>query len=98
MRDHEGWNMFLELCLKAKSRSRLDALLKLFLTIEEQEHLSSRMEIIQALLEEKLPQREISEKIQVSISQITRGSNALKIISEDLLDFLKSCQGRCQKK
>lgn len=87
MRDDEGWRMFLDLCLETKKTSRLEDLLNLFLTIEEKEHLSSRMQIVKALLSEKLSQREISDEMKVSISQITRGSNALKIISDDLLKF-----------
>ena len=90
MRNEEGWKMFLDLCLETKKASRLDELLNLFLTIEEKEHLSSRMHIIKALLDEKLSQREISDEMKVSISQITRGSNALKIISDDLLKFLEN--------
>lgn len=82
--------MFLDLCLETRKTSRLDELLKLLLTIEEKEHLSSRMQIIMALLDAKLSQREISEKMNVSISQITRGSNALKVISDDLLKFLEN--------
>lgn len=89
MRDEDGWAMFLDLCVKTKESSCLEGFLNLLLTIEEKEHLASRMQIIKALLSEKLSQREISEQLRVSISQITRGSNALKIINDDLLNFLK---------
>jgi TrpR family trp operon transcriptional repressor len=90
MHDEDGWKIFLDLCLEAKNRVRIEELFNLFLTIEEKEHLSSRMQIIKALLVQKRSQREISDEIKVSISQITRGSNALKVISNDLLEFLKS--------
>lgn len=90
MRNEEDWLMFLDLCLKTKNTSRLQELFNLFLTIEEKEHLASRMQIIKALLDEKLSQREISDKMQVSISQITRGSNALKIVNNDLLEFIEN--------
>jgi TrpR family transcriptional regulator, trp operon repressor len=90
LRNEEDWEMFLDLCLKTKKNSRLQELFDLFLTLEEKEHLTSRMQIIRALLDEKLSQREISEKMEVSISQITRGSNALKIVSDDLLKFLEN--------
>lgn len=90
LRNEEDWSMFLDICLKTKKTLRLRELFNLFLTIEEKEHLASRMQIIRALLEEKLSQREISEKMQVSISQITRGSNALKIASDDILKFIES--------
>ncbi|MBM3208538.1 MAG: trp operon repressor [Chlamydiae bacterium] len=98
LRDEEGWKMFLDLCLETKNTSRLEELLGLFLTIEEKDHLSSRMQIIRALLSEELSQREISEAMKVSISQITRGSNALKIISDDLLKFLENYVRRLEKK
>lgn len=89
MRNDGEWQFFLDLCLKTKKISRLQEFFSLFLTIEETEYLISRMQIIKALLDKKLSQREISEKMQVSISQITRGSNALKIISDDLIKFLE---------
>jgi len=90
MRNKEGWKMFLDVCFEAKQSSCLEQLFNLLLTEEEKEHLSSRMQIIKALLNQKLSQREISDKMKVSISQITRGSNALKIISDDLLTFLET--------
>lgn len=89
MRDEDGWDMFLDLCLEAKDLKRLQGLFNLLFTIEEKEHLASRMQIIKALLDGKISQREISDRIKVSISQITRGSNALKIIDRDLLKFME---------
>lgn len=89
MRDEEGWKLFIHLCLEVKSPLLLEELFNLFLTIEEREHLASRAQIIQALLNGKLSQREMSDAMKVSISQITRGSNALKVISDDLLKFLE---------
>ncbi len=91
MRHEEEWSIFLDLCLKTKKPSRLGELFNLFFTIEEKEHLASRLQIIRALLLDNLPQREISDKMQVSISQITRGSNALKIVNDDFLKFIESC-------
>lgn len=88
MRDEEGWKIFLNICLKTKNATLLEELLGLFLTLEEKEHLASRMQIIKALLDKKKSQREISDDRKVSISQITRGSNALKIITADLSKFL----------
>jgi TrpR family transcriptional regulator, trp operon repressor len=86
----EGWQGFLKLCSKTKSPEELRRLFDLFFTIEEKETLASRYLIIKALLDEKLTQREIAERHKVSIAQITRGSNALKIIDETLKKFLKS--------
>lgn len=84
-----GWMEFVEMCLKAQSVEQLSDLLDLFLTIEEKEQLASRYRIIQALLEGRLTQRAIAKESKVSIAQITRGSNALKIIDPKMKTFLK---------
>lgn len=73
-----------------KSEKDLEELFDLFFTLEEKELLASRYVIIKALLEGKLTQREIAGSCHVSISQITRGSNALKIIDPKLKIFLES--------
>lgn len=85
----KGWRGFLELCSKIQSPEELKEVFDLFFTIEEKETLSSRYLIIKALLEEKLTQRDIADIHKVSIAQITRGSNALKIISSKLRNQLK---------
>jgi TrpR family trp operon transcriptional repressor len=87
--EKSGWKSFLKLCTKIKSVDELDELFRLMLTIEEQETIASRYLIIKALLEAKAPQREISENLKVSIAQITRGSNALKIITPKFKSTLK---------
>lgn len=84
----EGWGEFLKLCTTIKSPDEFNQFFDLFLTIEEKETLASRFLIIKALLEGNLTQREIAEKYKVSIAQITRGSNALKIISSELRELL----------
>ncbi len=79
-----GWRGFLGLCRKAKSLEELDALLGLFLTHKERAGLSARYWIVRELVRGEKSQREIAEERHVSIAQITRGSNALKIIGQDL--------------
>ncbi len=86
----KGWQEFLKLCAKIDSAEECSEIFNLFLTIEEKETLASRYLIIKALLEGDLTQREIADIYKVSIAQITRGSNALKIISPELKDSLKS--------
>lgn len=86
----KGWQEFLKLCSKINSPEKFSEVFDLFLTIEEKETLASRYLIIKALIEGKLTQREIADMFKVSIAQITRGSNALKIISPELKEFLKS--------
>lgn len=78
--NEDSWYEFLELCTKIKMPEEFNSFFSLFLTFEERETMAARYLIIKALLENKLTQREIADKFKVSIAQITRGSNALKII------------------
>ena len=84
-----GWKGFKKLCEEAVKEGHLDSFFKLFLTLEEQEDLSLRFEILKCLIDNKKPQREISKDLHLSISKITRGSNALKILNPDFEAFLK---------
>lgn len=90
MSSEDGWRAFLELCGKFQKKEELEELFDLFFTLEEKEALSKRHSLVKALLDEKMTQREISEAMRVSISKITRGSNALKIISKQLREALKN--------
>jgi TrpR family trp operon transcriptional repressor len=84
----DDFEKFVKLCHNAKTPKLLSELFKLFLTLEEQEMIKSRYEIIKALLSEEISQRDLAKKYNVSIAQITRGSNALKPVSKELLQFL----------
>ncbi len=77
-RDQRGWSSFLELCTQAAAEGRLETLLELLLTIDEQQQLAARCRILEELLAQRLSQREMAAELHVSIAQITRGSNALK--------------------
>lgn len=85
-----GWQGFLEMCSQIDSPEDFNQIFDLFLTIEERETLASRFWIVKSLLQGELTQREIAEKFHVSIAQITRGSNAMKIISPKLRAALKT--------
>ncbi len=86
-----GWEDFLFLCSKCKNTKQLQELFDLFLTLEEKADINKRVLLVKHLMEEKLSQREISEKYQVSIAKITRGSNALKTIKKELREFIARC-------
>lgn len=85
----ESWKGFLELCSKFTNSKDFDQFFDLFLTPEEKQIMMGRYLVIKALEEGNLTQREIAEKHGVSISQITRGSNALKSIDASLKKKLK---------
>lgn len=86
----DGWSSFLKLCRSTKSVGQFEELLNCLLTPEEKEMLSARTRILSELLKGELTQREIAERSQVSIAQITRGSNEVKRISDSLKEFLKA--------
>lgn len=86
----DGWQSFLEVCAKIKTAEDFSRFFDLFLTIEEKESLAARFLIVKALVEGRLTQRKIAETYKVSIAQITRGSNALKIIDPKLKKFLET--------
>ncbi|OAI48243.1 hypothetical protein AYO45_05210 [Gammaproteobacteria bacterium SCGC AG-212-F23] len=85
----KGWRYFLTLCQEAKDEKLLSELFELLLTPEEKASIETRCLIVKALLEQKLPQRRISDNLDVSIAKITRGSNELKRISEKLKHYLQ---------
>ncbi|GAB4185401.1 MAG: trp operon repressor [Simkaniaceae bacterium] len=91
--DLKNWREFLNLCLNMKNSEELDKLFQLFLTHEEREDIVRRYLLIKELLKGDLTQREIAEKLGISIAKITRGSNALKIVDpkfkEELFQQMK---------
>ena len=86
----DDWKELMKLITHIETPEKLSRFFDLFLTIEEKETLASRFTIVKALLKGKLTQRQIAEKCKVSISQITRGSNALKIIDKNLKKFIET--------
>ena len=87
--EEDGWRGFLKLCHQPKSLKQLEELFNLLLTIEEKENLAMRYLLVKELLAKKKTQREIAETLGISISKLTRGSNALKIISSNLRRYLE---------
>jgi len=84
----DGWRSFLNLCAQVKTTSQLDELLGLFLTHEERSDLADRYLIIRELVKGEKTQREMAQDLSVSIATITRGSNSVKMIGENLRNFL----------
>lgn len=84
-----GWRGFVQLCTETKGPQQLKELFDLFMTIEEKENLAMRYLLVKQLLKGKKTQRELAAGLGVSISKITRGSNALKIINSHLKEFLE---------
>ena len=80
----DGWRAFLRLCRGAKSEDELDEFFWLLLTPEEREDVKSRYLIVRELVKGRKTQREIARELGVSIAKITRGSNFIKQMSQNL--------------
>lgn len=87
--NQDGWDIFIQLCLVAKKTEALSALFDVFLTMEEKSDIAMRCLIVKDLLENKKTQRQMAKELKVSIAKITRGSNALKILDPQLIDYLR---------
>lgn len=82
------------LCVRAEQQGLLTEWLKFLFTPTEVEDLKKRLDLIAALLKNQETQREIAKNQSVSIAKITRGSNALKVISPELRKFLAENLGK----
>lgn len=89
MKKINGWENFAELCLASESKQQLADLFELFFTPEEKATIDLRIKLIGELVRGEKPQRQIAQELNISIAKITRGSNALKRIDEELMRFLQ---------
>ncbi len=82
-----------ELFASVKDEKEAKMLLVDILTPQELESLAERWQLIQSL-DAGMPQREIAEKLGVSISKITRGSRMLQFGGGGFQYFLKKLKGK----
>ncbi|WP_373777607.1 trp operon repressor [Glaesserella sp.] len=87
-RDPQEWQHVLELLKQAVAEDKTEALLSMFLTPDERSALGLRVQIIRALLDNRLSQREIQQQLNTSAATITRGSNMLKTVDSETLKWV----------
>lgn len=87
-RDPKEWKELLTLIQQAVSEEKLDLLLSMLLTVDERNTLGLRVQIIRELLANRMPQREIQQHLNTSAATITRGSNMLKSIEPQALQWI----------
>ncbi|MEK7591036.1 MAG: Trp family transcriptional regulator [Patescibacteria group bacterium] len=90
MRNKKAYRALLRVLEQPRNTVEWDALLQDLLTPNERESLTERWQIVQ-LLANGMPQRDIADKLGVSISKITRGS---RVLQEGKGGFLKALQHR----
>jgi len=76
-----------------KSEKDAELLLNDILTPQELKSVAERWQLVQAL-DSGMPQREIAEKLGISISKITRGSRMLQFGEGGFKVFLKRMKGK----
>lgn len=79
MKQSQNWQTFINNCHLLTESKELQKFLELVLTPSEIEKIAARYQILLELSSEELTQREIAQKIGVSIFNITRGANQLKL-------------------
>ena len=89
-RDLEQWNAFLNMLQTAFEQGKAQEVLTLLLTPDERDALGLRLQIIAQLLNKELPQREIQQNLNTSAATITRGSNMLKTMDPEFIDWIKN--------
>ncbi len=77
MSNTHSYKELVQLLGQSRTATEWDALLQDLLTPKERESLAERWQIIR-LLTSGMPQREIADRLGVSISKITRGSRVLQ--------------------
>lgn len=88
-RNMEQWNAFINSLRSAFEQGKENDLLMLLLTADERDTLGLRLQIVAQLLEGNITQREIQQNLNTSAATITRGSNMLKLMDEEFLDWVK---------
>ena len=76
-----------------KSEKEAELLLKDILTPQEMKSVAERWQLVQALAA-GMPQRDIAEKLGISISKITRGSRMLQFGEGGFKVFLERLKGK----
>ncbi|MBE2897099.1 trp operon repressor [Pasteurellaceae bacterium HPA106] len=85
----EQWAIFVDLLRAAFAEGREHDVLGMLLTADERDSIGLRVQIIKALLAKSHSQREIQQQLNTSAATITRGSNMLKTIPDELLAWLQ---------
>ena len=89
-RNLEQWNAFLATLQPHLSKAKHKIWLTLLLTPDERDAVGLRLQIVAQLLVKNLSQREIQQNLNTSAATITRGSNMLKTMDPDFINWVKS--------
>ena len=83
------WNAFLAMLRTAFEQGKAQEFLTLLLTPDERDAVGLRLQIVSQLLKQDLSQREIQQNLNTSAATITRGSNMIKTMDPDFMQWVK---------
>lgn len=88
-RNLEQWNAFLQMLKIAFEENKAQEFLTLLLTADERDAVGLRLQIVSQLIDKNMPQREIQQNLNTSAATITRGSNMIKTMDSDFMQWMK---------
>ncbi|QIA76727.1 trp operon repressor [Rodentibacter caecimuris] len=88
-RNLDQWNAFLTMLQTAFEQGKAQDFLTLLLTADERDAVGLRLQIVSQLLDKSLSQREIQQNLNTSAATITRGSNMIKTMDPDFMEWMK---------
>ncbi|KGQ33872.1 Trp operon repressor [Gallibacterium anatis] len=89
-RDLDRWQELITFLRQGFASGKEQEVLMMLLTPDERDSLGLRLQIVKQLLEKKSSQREIQQNLNTSVATITRGSNLIKSIEPDFLQWVKA--------
>ncbi len=89
MYDKSGWEGFCQAILDCKNIEELDVFLDVFMTISEKEAIIRRFALVKELITTKKSHREIAKDLNVSVANVTRGSNLIKVKKPEIEHIMK---------
>lgn len=96
-RNLDQWNAFLAMLQTAFEQGKAQDLLTLLLTADERDAVGLRLQIVSQLLDKNLSQREIQQNLNTSAATITRGSNMIKTMDPDFMEWVRQHLDRVKK-
>ncbi|MDG6894982.1 trp operon repressor [Volucribacter amazonae] len=83
------WEAFIDILRRAVQEEKEQELLTLLLTPDERDSVGLRLQIVNQLLDAHTSQREIQQNLNTSAATITRGSNMIKTMPPEFIQWIK---------
>lgn len=90
MKYSQNWISFIENCHSLTDLKNLKKFLELVLTPSEVEKIAARYQILLELHKDELTHRDIAQKLNVSVFNVTRGANQLKLADRTTKKLIQS--------